>query len=109
RFYAGGAPTVRGYRLFEISPVNAYGQRTGGRHLVVGSLEYDRALFGDWGIAAFSDVGYVGNDFNGPISTGVGVGARWRSPVGPVRLDVGVPLSKALDPVQVYLILGPDL
>ena len=99
-------PILESSRQFEISPVNAYGQRTGGQHLVVGSLEYDRALFGDWGIAAFSD---VGNDFNGPISTGVGLGARWRSPVGPVRLDVGVPLSKALDPVQVYLILGPDL
>lgn len=109
RFYAGGAPTVRGYRLFEISPVNVYGKRTGGQHLAVGSLEYDRVLFGDWGVAAFSDVGYVGNDFEGPVSTGVGIGARWRSPVGPVRLDVGVPLSKALDPVQVYLILGPDL
>lgn len=109
RFYAGGAPTVRGYRLFEISPVNELGKRTGGRHLGVASVEYDRALFGDWGMAAFSDVGYVGNDFNGPISTGVGLGARWRSPVGPLRLDVGVPLSKALDPVQVYLILGPDL
>ena len=109
RFYAGGAPTVRGYRLFEISPVNELGNRTGGRHLGVASVEYDRALFGDWGMAAFSDVGYVGNDFNGPIRTGVGLGARWRSPVGPLRLDVGVPLSKALDPVQVYLILGPDL
>ncbi len=109
RFYAGGAPTVRGYRLFEISPVNERGTRTGGRNLAVASLEYDRRLFGDWGIAAFSDVGYVGNDWNGALKTGVGIGARWRSPVGPVRLDVGVPLAKALDPVQVYLILGPDL
>jgi translocation and assembly module TamA len=95
RFYAGGAPTARSYRLFEISPVNELGKRTGGRHLGVASLEYDRALFGDWGMAAFSDVGYVGNDFDGPVRTGVGLGARWRSPVGPVRLDVGVPLSKA--------------
>lgn len=109
RFYAGGAPTVRGYRLFEISPLNALGTRTGGRNLAVASLEYDRALFGNWGIAAFSDVGYVSNDLTGPVKTGVGLGARWRSPVGPVRLDVGVPLAKALDPVQVYLILGPDL
>jgi translocation and assembly module TamA len=109
RFYAGGAPTVRGYRLFEISPTNALGTRTGGRHLAVASLEYDRSLFGDWGMAVFSDLGYVGNDFNSPVRTGVGLGARWRSPVGPVRLDVGVPLSQALDPVQVYLILGPDL
>jgi len=109
RFYTGGASTVRGYRLFEISPLNAQGKRTGGTHMVVASLEYDRHLFGDWGFAVFSDMGYIGNDFSGPLNTGVGAGARWHSPVGPVRLDVGFPLQKALDPVQVYLILGPDL
>lgn len=109
RFYAGGDQSVRGYRLNEISPMNREGQRTGGRHLMVGSLEYDRALFGDWGMAVFADVGHVYNKLSEPLKLGVGAGVRWRSPVGPVRLDIGVPLSSALDVVQAHLVLGPDL
>lgn len=109
RFYAGGDQSVRGYRLNEISPENAEGDRTGGRHLLVGSIEYDRSLFGDWGMAVFSDMGWVYNKLSEPVRIGVGVGARWRSPVGPVRLDFGVPLSKSEDSFQVHLVLGPDL
>lgn len=109
RFYTGGDQWVRGYRLNEISPTNEYGQRIGGRHLLVGSLEYDRVLFGNWGMAVFSDVGRVSNNSPEPFKVGVGAGVRWRSPVGPVRLDFGVPLSKALDAFQVHLVLGPDL
>jgi translocation and assembly module TamA len=109
RFYAGGDQSVRGYRLNEISPFNAEGQRTGGRYLAVGSLEYDRTVYGPWGVAAFYDVGGAFNRFGKPFSQGVGLGVRWRSPVGPVRFDIGVPLSRALDAFQLHLILGPDL
>jgi translocation and assembly module TamA len=109
RFYSGGDQFVRGYRLNEISPVNSEGQRIGGRQLLVGSLEINRQIWGDWGAALFGDAGYVANDGVGPLKVGVGLGVRWRSPVGPVRLDFGVPLMKALDPIQVHLVLGPDL
>jgi translocation and assembly module TamA len=109
RFYTGGDQSVRGYRLNEISPRNREGDRIGGRHLMVGSIEYDRTLFGDWGMAVFSDVGHVYNRLSEPFRIGVGVGARWRSPVGPVRLDFAVPLSKAEDAFQIHLVLGPDL
>jgi translocation and assembly module TamA len=109
RFYAGGDQSVRGYRLNEISPEDKNGDRIGGRHLLVGSLEYERVLFGDWGLAVFSDVGHVFNRIGEPFRIGVGVGVRWRSPVGPVRLDFGVPLSKAEDAFQVHVVLGPDL
>ncbi|MGZ8216551.1 autotransporter assembly complex protein TamA [Methylomagnum sp.] len=109
RFYAGGDQSVRGYRLNEISPVNGFGQRVGGQHLMVGSLEYNRTVYGDWGMAVFADVGHVYNKLSEPLKLGVGAGVRWRSPVGPVRLDIGVPLSSALDVVQVHLVLGPDL
>lgn len=109
RFYAGGDQSVRGYRFNEIGPRNRNGDRIGGRHLLVGSLEYDRVLFGNWGMAVFADAGHVYNTRDEPVKIGVGVGARWRSPVGPVRLDFAVPLSKAEDAFQVHLVLGPDL
>jgi translocation and assembly module TamA len=109
RFYAGGDRSVRGYRLNEISARNADGDRIGGRYLTVGSIEYERTLFGPWGVAVFYDVGRAANHFDEPFSHGVGLGGRWRSPIGPVRLDFAVPLSRAEDSFQVHLILGPDL
>ncbi|MGX2030983.1 autotransporter assembly complex protein TamA [Methylocaldum gracile] len=109
RFYAGGDKSVRGYRLNEISARNEDGDRIGGRYLTVGSLEYERTLFGPWSVAAFYDVGRAVNDFDDPFSHGVGLGARWRSPIGPVRLDFAVPLSRSEDAFQVHLVLGPDL
>lgn len=109
RFYAGGDKSVRGYRLNEISARNADGDRIGGRYLTFGSFEYERTLFGPWGVAAFYDIGRAANDFDEPFSHGVGLGARWRSPIGPVRLDFAVPLSSSKDSFQVHLILGPDL
>jgi len=109
RFYAGGDKSVRGYRLNEISARNADGDRIGGRYLTVASIEYERTLFGPWGVAAFYDVGRAANDFDEPFSHGVGLGGRWRSPIGPVRLDFAVPLSRSEDSFQVHLILGPDL
>lgn len=109
RLYSGGDQSVRGYRFNEIAPKNAQGDLIGGRHLMVGSIEYDRIIYGNWGMAIFSDVGEVFNDQIQPYRLGVGAGVRWRSPIGPVRLDIGVPLSKALDPVQVHFVLGPDL
>ncbi|MGX2040555.1 autotransporter assembly complex protein TamA [Methylocaldum sp. MU1018] len=109
RFYAGGDKSVRGYRLNEISARNQNDHRTGGRYLTVGSIEYERTLFGPWGVAAFYDVGRAANRLDEPFSHGVGVGGRWRSPIGPVRLDFAVPLSRSEDSFQVHLILGPDL
>ncbi|WP_348759708.1 autotransporter assembly complex protein TamA [Candidatus Methylocalor cossyra] len=109
RFYTGGDQTVRGYRFNEISPKDARGERIGGRYLTVASLEYEHLLFGTWGVAVFTDVGRVANGAGDPFRVGVGLGLRWRSPIGPVRLDLGVPLGKALDPVQVHVVLGPDL
>lgn len=109
RLYAGGPQTVRGYRYNEIAPRNAQGSLIGGRHLAVGSLEYRRTVYGDWAMAMFSDLAHVYNSGPEPVYVGVGAGVRWRSPVGPIRLDVGVPLQQALDPFQINLILGPDL
>ena len=49
RFFAGGDQSVRGYSYQSLGPVDASGQVIGGRHLLVGSVELERALFKDWG------------------------------------------------------------
>ena len=103
RFYAGGDKSVRGYRLNEISARNADGDRIGGRYLTIGSLEYERMLFGPWGVAVFYDVGRAANRLDEPFSHGVGLGARWRSPIGPVRL-VSPCRCQAEDSFQIHLI-----
>jgi translocation and assembly module TamA len=111
RFFAGGGGSVRGYEFQALSPRNAINQIIGGRSLVEGSLELRSWLWDDVGVAAFADAGAASStnvpEF-GDIGVGVGLGVRYRTPVGPVRLDVAVPLDPPLgDPnYGVYVALG---
>ncbi len=109
RFYAGGNNSIRGYRLNEVGPLNHLNQHTGGHYLTTASLEYERTLFGAWGVALFYDVGSAANHFNVTPAQGAGIGVRWRSPFGPVKLDVATPLVGGQDPFQVYFMVGPEL
>jgi translocation and assembly module TamA len=113
RFYAGGARSIRGYGEREVSPRvdTEHGFFSiGAKNVVTGSAEYEH-YFGDgpWGAAAFVD---SGNAFNGSTAgwrTGVGVGMRWRSPVGPVRVDIGRGLDHPDSKFQIYLSIGAQL
>lgn len=109
RFYAGGNNSIRGYRLNEVGPLNSLGQHTGGHYLTTASLEYERTVFGPWGVALFYDVGSASNRPGAPLAQGAGIGVRWRSPFGPVKLDVAMPLVGGLDPFQFYFMVGPEL
>ncbi len=61
----------------------------GGKNLLVGSIELDRALWAKWGAAAFYDAGNAFNDFGKfVLRQGAGVGVRWYTPVGPVKVDL---------------------
>ena len=87
-FRTGGDQTVRGY-AFESIGVADSGAIVGGRRLLVGSIEYTRWIGESWGIATFIDAGNawdtgVRTDF----ATGYGVGARFRTPIGPIRADL---------------------
>ncbi len=105
-FRTGGDRTVRGYEYESLFPSQSI---TGGKHLLVGSVEYEYALFGDWALAAFYDTGDAFNDFGAlDLKQGVGVGARWRSPVGMVRLDVAVPLEETGDAFRIHFTIGPE-
>jgi translocation and assembly module TamA len=93
-FLAGGDNSVRGYNLNEIGITLADGTTTAGRYLATGSVEWQHPLRingrpSDWESTAFVDAGAVANqpsDLHAKL--GVGVGARWKSTVGPLQVDL---------------------
>lgn len=109
RFFAGGYQSVRGYDYQSLSPKNAEGDRIGGRYMLAGSLEYQYQFAEKWRWATFVDQGNAFNTLDLPsLKTGVGMGIRWISPVGPIRLD----LAHALDDdgsVRLHFSMGPEL
>nr|WP_297400229.1 autotransporter assembly complex family protein [uncultured Marinobacter sp.] len=110
RFFAGGDQSVRGYGYETLSPENDNGVPVGGRYVMVGSAEYQYEFVDNWRAAVFVDHGNAVNDLFDPLATGAGVGIRWVSPVGPLRLDV----AKGLDPEfgggwRIHFSMGPEL
>ncbi len=96
RFFSGGGGSVRGYAFQEITPYNAADEGTGGRSYVTANLEARINVTDTIGIVPFLDIGTVADntvpDFN-DIKMGAGVGLRYMTPFGPLRLDVAVPLD----------------
>ncbi len=87
-FRAGGTQSVRGYAHQSLG-VQEGSAVVGGRALATGSLEYTHWFSGDWGAALFVDSGGAADNWQDfRLSTGYGAGARWRSPVGPLALDL---------------------
>jgi len=100
RFYAGGGGSVRGYSYQEISPDNDAGDATGGRSYIVSSVEARIKLTETIGIVPFIDAGVVSPDMApdfSDIRAGAGIGLRYATPFGPLRLDVAMPLKKYED------------
>lgn len=109
RFFAGGDNSVRGYAYEELGPVNSFGEVVGGKHLLVGSVELEHKLSGNWSAAAFYDAGNAINSFGDELAAGAGVGLRWNSPVGPIRFDFAWALDKPEDRFRLHVVIGPDL
>nr|WP_321483546.1 autotransporter assembly complex family protein [uncultured Cohaesibacter sp.] len=112
RFFTGGGGSIRGYSYQMAGPRDASNDPTGGRSYIAGSLEARMKVTDSIGLAAFVD---VGNTFNSSMPkfgdewyTGVGAGLRYLTPIGPLRLDVAVPLKKIQNEPKfgVYLGLG---
>lgn len=109
RFFAGGDYSVRGYGYQTISPVDAEGNLTGGIRLAAATAEYQWRYRGNWWLATFADVGSVWND-QPEWKKSVGVGIRWASPIGPIRLDLAYGLDKEPSPgLRLHFTLGPEL
>ncbi len=109
RFFAGGDRSVRGFDYQQIGETNASGGVIGGKYLLSASTEYEHFFLRDWGGAAFVDAGDAfSTELKANVSVGLGV--RWRSPVGLVRLDVAKPVITDLeDSVRIHITIGPDL
>ena len=109
RFYAGGDRSIRGFDYHAIGETSAVGNVIGGKYLVLGSAEYEYYFNDSWGAAVFSDAGDAfSDDFN--LNASVGVGVRWRSPLGPIRVDFAVPVKTELEKSwHIHVLLGPDI
>ena len=107
RFFAGGDRSVRGYGWREIGPrVGDYA--TGAKNVITASVEYEHYFTKEWGGAVFVDTGSAFDD-TPDMHTGIGIGVRWRSPVGPVRVDVARGMTGPDAGFTLHLNIGADL
>jgi translocation and assembly module TamA len=102
---------VRGFDYQELGATNAEGKVIGGQYLAVASAEFERYFLRNWGAAVFVDAGDAflsGSKLT--VNVGAGIGVRWRSPVGIVRLDIAKPVvSDLADQIRFHITIGPDL
>jgi len=108
RFFAGGDSSVRGYDFKQIGGLDASGEVIGGEFLFTGSIEWDHRFSDQWGMAVFADMGDAFSD-EFDLNTSVGIGARWFSPVGPVRVDLAHPFDDPDTSVRLHVSIGSDL
>jgi translocation and assembly module TamA len=108
RYFAGGAQSVRAFGYQELGQHDPTGEPLGGERLEFGSFEYEHRVIGDWGLAGFYDIGNAIHRFGDPLQDGAGIGMRWSSPVGMVRLDLAWPVSPS-PRGRVQFSIGPDL
>jgi translocation and assembly module TamA len=111
RFYAGGSNTIRGYRYQSVGPQFPDGNPIGGTAINAASVEFRQRLGTSLGAAAFADAGRVSerlDPVSGVFRVGVGIGARYYSPVGPIRIDVAIPTRRRPndDRFEIYIGLG---
>ena len=120
RYFAGGDQSIRGYSYNELGPsidsVNDEGQVVrevvGGRYLMVGSIEYQYYVTPTWRVATFIDAGNAFDVNQIELITSVGAGIHWISPIGPVKLDVGVGLKETdtiSRPWRIHITMGAEL
>jgi translocation and assembly module TamA len=110
RFYAGGGGSVRGYGYQDIGPRDVNNDPIGGKSLAEFSLEA-RVRFGNFGVVPFVDAGNISTSFLPrfrDLRIGAGMGVRYYSNFGPIRVDIGTPVNPQKgDPrVAVYVSLG---
>jgi translocation and assembly module TamA len=125
RFFAGGDRSVRGFAYNDLSPVevvrDANGNplkdkngndvtiKVGGKHLLTGTVEVERDLPRNFGVATFFDFGNAFDHFGDPLEYSVGVGFRWRLPVVTLGVDIAQPLSEPGLGPRLHINFSPKL
>jgi translocation and assembly module TamA len=110
RFFTGGDQSVRGYSYKSLGPRDATGRVVGGKQLLVGSVELERALFKDWGVSIFYDMGNSFNAFSAmSLYRGAGVGLHYYSSVGALNLSVAQPLGVNNPSIHFHFTVGFEL
>jgi translocation and assembly module TamA len=112
RFYSGGGGSVRGYGYQQLGPRDNFGDPIGGRGLAEFSLEARvrlKAFGGNFGIVPFIDGGSLTTDVTPDVRNwqfGAGIGVRYHSSFGPIRLDVGTPLNPRSGDARVAVVVS---
>jgi outer membrane protein insertion porin family len=103
RFFPGGETSIRGFQQGGASPRNEFGQLVGAETYTFGTVEFEQALTPTWSLVAFIDgIGFARRVGDYPMNEGLfsaGGGLRWKTPIGPVRVEYGHNLNpRAHDP-----------
>jgi translocation and assembly module TamA len=115
RFYAGGSGTIRGYRYQSVGTLFPNGNPVGGTAINAGTIEFRQRIGTNFGTAFFVDGGNVSKNlspFNGELRFGAGLGVRYYTPIGPIRVDVALPIQRRTtgpnpdDAFEIYIGLG---
>lgn len=105
RFKTGGSRSVRGYGFEDLSNNNV-----GSNNVLAASAEIEYQFIEDWSLAAFYDVGNAFNDWGKmDLKAGIGVGLRWYTLAGAIRLDVAQAQDLKDKPWQIHLTIGTPL
>jgi translocation and assembly module TamA len=105
RFKAGGSQSVRGYAFENLSNNNI-----GSNNIITASAELEMRFLESWSAAVFFDVGNAFNDWNAmSLKKGAGVGIRWYSIAGAIRLDFAQALDQPDDPWRIHFTIGTPL
>lgn len=107
RFFAGGDQSIRGYNYDSLSPLSDKGYLMGGQALAVASTEYNYEVLEGLRLALFSDVGNAYDEnFKNDTKIGAGVGVRYASPVGQVRLDIATGINEPDTAIKLHFFIG---
>jgi translocation and assembly module TamA len=107
RYFTGGDRSVRGYKYQSLGPRDEQGEVVGGKHLLVGGVELEKRITDKWGAAIFYDAGNAFDNLaNYELEQGAGIGLRYYTLIGAIRLDLARQLGNEGEHYRLHLNVG---